>query len=272
MVRESLPYERFFALSVDLCCIADTEGFIRVVNAGWERVLGWTPVELTARPYIELVHPDDVPATVEIAGALARGEAVQRFVNRYRCKGGGYRRLEWSATMQPGEATIYAIARDVTEASRGAARRVEIEQVAGVGSWELDLESNEVRWSEWMFAIHEADPARYQPKVDDALRFYPPEAQVELLPALGRLMTSGAPYDLELPFVTAKGRRLWVRASAAAEIRAGRVVRAFGTIQDMTAQREAAEALRIDAERHRLAQSAAGVGGGRGVDRDAQAR
>ena len=57
-------------------------------------------------------------------------------------------------------------------------------------------------------------------------------------------MRDGTPWDLELPLTTATGRRIWVRAQGDCERRDGRPARLFGAFQDVTAQREAAEALR----------------------------
>jgi PAS domain S-box-containing protein len=241
--RPRHSFERFFELAVDLLCIADTAGYIRVVNPAWERALGWTPAELQARPYLELVHPDDVPATIAAASALGRGETVLRFTNRYRHKTGGYRRLEWCAVVRLEEGLIFATVRDVTEASRQSMLQAEIEAVSGVGSWELDLDTGEVFWSSVTHAIHETDASTMWPQLEDTLRFFAPAAQEQLRSALAVLLARGEPFDLELPFVTAKGRALWVRMTAAAELRGGTVVRAFGTFQDVTARRGADEAL-----------------------------
>ncbi|MBK8264714.1 MAG: PAS domain-containing protein [Nannocystis sp.] len=241
--RPRPSFERFFELAVDLLCIADTAGYIRVVNPAWERALGWTPAELQARPYLELVHPDDVPATIAAASALGRGETVLRFTNRYRHKTGSYRRLEWCAVVRLEEGLIFATVRDVTEASRQSMLQAEIEAVSGVGSWELDLDTGEVFWSSVTHAIHETDASTMWPQIEDTLRFFAPAAQEQLRSALAELLARGEPFDLELPFVTAKGRALWVRMTAAAELRGGKVVRAFGTFQDVTARRGADEAL-----------------------------
>lgn len=105
--------EQFFAVSLDLLCIADTEGrFIRV-NPAFEETLGWRADELTSAPYIDFVHPDDVTATREAASELAAGQAIFTFENRYRCKDGSYRWLHWKSA--PIGNYVIASARDVTE-------------------------------------------------------------------------------------------------------------------------------------------------------------
>ena len=105
--------DRFFALSLDMMAVANAQGeFIRV-NPAWERTLGWSQEELL-RPFLDLVHPDDVPATLEIFAAQAAGQTVFDFENRYRCKDGSYRWVHWTSTAIE-DGLTYATARDVTE-------------------------------------------------------------------------------------------------------------------------------------------------------------
>ena len=62
--------------------------------------------------------------------------------------------------------------------------------------------------------------------------------------ALRDAIDQGGSWDLELPLVTARGRRLWVRAQGEAERQDGRTVRLIGTLQDVTEWKEAQEELR----------------------------
>ncbi len=237
-------YQRFFSSAVDLLCIANTEGILLAANPAWTRVLGWSPEELYGRAYIDFVHPDDVAATIEATKALGRGEVIIQFVNRFRAKSGGYRRLEWCSRVPPGDDLIFASTRDITDAIRESAHLAEIEAVSQVGSWEIDLDSHTVFWSPLTHAIHETHPATHRPFLEDALQFFPPRACETLRPAVQKLMDEGIGYDLELPFVTATGRERWVRTTAAAEFHGGRVSRAFGTLQDITDRRATALAQR----------------------------
>lgn len=90
------------------------------VNPAWEKVLGWTAADLTAAPYVNLVHPDDVAVTVQETSALAQGGTTVNFENRYRCKDGSYRWLNWKAAVNPKRGLVYAAARDVTDEKRAA--------------------------------------------------------------------------------------------------------------------------------------------------------
>lgn len=106
--------DRFFNLTVDFLCIADTSGFFRMVNNEFAAMLGFKVEELKGKRLFDFIHPDDVEETLESIKELAEGSQVLNFINRYRCKDGTYRWLEWRAT--PFEKIlIYAAARDVTE-------------------------------------------------------------------------------------------------------------------------------------------------------------
>lgn len=105
----------FFEGSLDLLCVAGFDGYFKVVNPAWTRILGHTREELTRVPYVSFVHPDDVQATVDEAGKLAQGADEIWFENRYRCKDGSYRWLAWQATPAVERQLLYADARDITD-------------------------------------------------------------------------------------------------------------------------------------------------------------
>ena len=98
--------------STDLFCVANLAGYFVSLNPAWPVTLGWTEAEMKARPFIDLVHPDDVAATRAAAAGLARGEPQFTFENRYRHRDGSYRWLSWNAVLRAG--AIYASVRDIT--------------------------------------------------------------------------------------------------------------------------------------------------------------
>jgi PAS domain S-box-containing protein len=112
-------FDLFFANSIDLLCIADTNGNFIKLNTEWERTLGYQLSELEGRPYITFVHPDDVEQTSHASRQLAGNQPVANFVNRYRHKDGTYRWIEWRS--YPLNDMVYASARDITD-------RIEMEQ------------------------------------------------------------------------------------------------------------------------------------------------
>jgi diguanylate cyclase (GGDEF)-like protein/PAS domain S-box-containing protein len=114
---------RHFELSRDLLCTANADGHLVELNGAWEETLGWSLGELTAKPFVEFVHPDDRERTRRSAAALQAGKRTERLVNRYLTKDGGYRWIEWSSAFDSEQGLIYAAARDVTD-RREAEQRV----------------------------------------------------------------------------------------------------------------------------------------------------
>jgi len=109
-------YEEFFSMSLDMLCIASAEGFFVELNPPWEQVLGYSKAELTSRPFLEFVHPDDREATEREAAGLRAGHETVSFVNRYRARSGEYHFLQWSARLSHDRRWFLAVARDVTKA------------------------------------------------------------------------------------------------------------------------------------------------------------
>jgi PAS domain S-box-containing protein len=113
--RAERQVDDIFDLSVDLLCVAGVDGYFKRVNPAFERTLGYTSAELLSRPIVDFVHPDDRAATQEAIESLGRGEAVDRFLNRYVSSDGEIRWLEWSTRVLPERGLMYAAARDVTQ-------------------------------------------------------------------------------------------------------------------------------------------------------------
>jgi PAS domain S-box-containing protein len=125
---------QFFSVTLDLLCIANTDGYFLRLNPAWERILGYSREELTARRFFDFVHPDDLAGTRKAVSKLAEQQEVIYFQNRYHCKDGTYRWLEW--TSAPAGNLIYAAARDITERLKeefeARQRREELAHVARV--------------------------------------------------------------------------------------------------------------------------------------------
>jgi len=128
---------RFINLSVDLFCVAGSDGYFKRLSPAWKTVLGFTTSELTAKPYLEFIHPEDRDATQVEKQRLENGDLTLAFENRYLCKDGSYKWLLWNAVCEPEENLIYAVARDITERKR-------VQQQIEQQNRELELRNREV--------------------------------------------------------------------------------------------------------------------------------
>jgi PAS domain S-box-containing protein len=94
-----------------MLCIASTDGYFKRINAAFIHELGWPEEELLRRPFISLVHPDDVEATLAEIGKLAEGMPTIAFENRFLCMDGEYKLLRWNSFPDEDTGRLYAIAR-----------------------------------------------------------------------------------------------------------------------------------------------------------------
>jgi PAS domain S-box-containing protein len=108
----------FFHLSHDMIGVVGFDGCLKRLNPMWERTLGFTREELLGKPLIELVHPEDWLSTIAEGKKLASSSSIIGFENRYRCKDGSYKWLQWNVTCQPKQKLIYAVAREITDRKR----------------------------------------------------------------------------------------------------------------------------------------------------------
>ncbi len=137
------------------------------------------------------------------------------------------------------------------------------QHMAKVGGWEWDVESETMYWTDETYRIHGFDPATFDPGSEEhvtrSLECYDPKDRPVVWNAFERCMTEAEPYDLELPFTTVTGRRLWIRAVGNPVERDGRVVKVIGNMMDITEQREMEERLRRQERLAAVGQLAGGI-------------
>ena len=104
--------DRYFTSSLDLLCIANNRGEFVRLNPQWEEVFGYPLEELVGRSFLDFVHPDDKEKSLSAISILNQQETILNFENRYLCRDGSYRWIEWRS--KPQGDLVYAVARDVT--------------------------------------------------------------------------------------------------------------------------------------------------------------
>ncbi len=85
------------------------------------------------------------------------------------------------------------------------------QQAAQIGSWELDLETNKVYWSDEVYRIHEID-ADQEIKVEEAINYYREDFRENVQKAINSSVENKESWNLECVLITGKGNEIWVRA------------------------------------------------------------
>ena len=238
--------------ALDAILMMDPAGKISYWNPAAERLFGYTSDEAISQELHALIMPPQYhPAHLAAIPAFFKtgtGASVGKTCDLEALRKDGSKiavQLSLSATQIDGQWHAIGVLRDVTErqqaqfAFKGVSDLLQkTAAIAMIGGWELNLADGSVEWTEETFRIHEVE-AGYQPCLSADLTFYPPESRPLIEAAVNRAIQHGESYELEIPFVTAKGNRRWVVASGTAVNEGGKCVRLMGTFQDIT-------------ERHRL--------------------
>jgi diguanylate cyclase (GGDEF)-like protein/PAS domain S-box-containing protein len=227
---------------------------------------------LTLARWRENFHPDDIARSKAVIAAHLAGTAEQ-----YECDARlRHRDGEWRWVLARGRAmtrgadgqaeSMFGIMLDITARKRQeeALRKSEsfLERsgaIAGIGGWEVDLATGEITFSEQTCAIYGVQPP-WSPSLDEAISYYPPEHRPTVEQAVAHAAATGEEWDLELPFIRADGRRIWVRTVGSVAFAEGRATRLFGAFQDVTARVEERLALREANQRIALATDSGRIG------------
>ncbi len=254
----------------DILWTMDLEFRTIFVTPAIERVLGFTPDERAGQPLEEMVTPESAACVraelqrqmeIEAAGNANRDRTMVVDIEYYRKDGS----TVWMENVlsalrdaKGGLIGILGVARDI--AARRAAERAlheseqllrATEQLSRVGGWSYDVGADRFVWTRGVFDIYELAEDETSPDVAVGLAAYPGEAQGIIARAFRAAVENGVPYDLELPFVTARGACRWVRTVGNPRIEDGRVVRVTGNIMDITAAHKATCALAENEARYR---------------------
>jgi PAS domain S-box-containing protein len=103
----------FFNLSRDMLIISSNDTFIKV-NPATTKILGYTEQELLGKPFMSFVYPKDIDSTMQEVSKLKSGTITANFENRFVCKDGSLKWLNWTTYPDVETGHLYAVARDVT--------------------------------------------------------------------------------------------------------------------------------------------------------------
>ncbi|GAB6040280.1 PocR ligand-binding domain-containing protein [Endothiovibrio diazotrophicus] len=136
------------------------------------------------------------------------------------------------------------LAAEVAERRKAEDSLTEAQRLAHLGNWELDLIGNHLRWSDEIYRIFEIDPSRFEASYEAFLATIHPDDRGAVDQAFRDSVERHAPYEIVHRLRMADGRVKYVRERGRTLYEEGRAVRSVGTVQEITAEREAAEALR----------------------------
>ncbi len=121
---------------------------------------------------------------------------------------------------------------------RSEARLAEAQEVAHVGSWEWDVSTKKLTWSDEEFRLFGFSPGAFEPSYDHYLQCVHPDRHQAVEGTDPKQLEEGARgYDVRVVWPDGQARILHNRENTLAEAN-GRIIRLFGTSQDVTELRE----------------------------------
>jgi PAS domain S-box-containing protein len=250
-------YREIVELAVDGILQGSADGKIIGANSQMQKWLGRPLEQLLGLNVSELFDPAELKAKPLRFELLNLKQPLVNERNLRRSDGTSLP-VEMHSKRMP-DGTYQSIYRDITERKKAeeALRENEdllntTQRLSKVGGWEWNLEAQTMYWTEETYRIHEIAQGELEPgsaeHIKRGVECYEPEDRSVILAAFQRCVEEGQPYDLEAPFTTFKGQRLWVRTTARPVFESGKVIRVIGNIIDITERKQTESALKLVAE------------------------
>jgi PAS domain S-box-containing protein len=266
VVRDVTPRRELEAAGSRLAAIVEStddavvsmtfDGTVMSWNPGAERIYGYTAEEMLGRSLFRLIPAERTERAREVLARVRQGERITHYETERICKDG--RRIHTTISLSPIRdeagrvAGIASIARDVTERRQldEALRRRErqlsdAQEIAQLGSFEWDVASNALTWSDQLYQIYGLAPDELRPTFEGFLERVHPEDRAATRAAIEEAYRTGQSFEREERIVRPDGsvRLLYTRGGVVADAD-GRPVRIVGICQDITEQRVAEEKAR----------------------------
>jgi len=229
-------------------------------------LLGYAPQDFRDNPglWLDIMHPDDRQTIVGQSEPILGSEpAVTRTYRLRHRTSGDYRWFEDRVTPlydRDGRLVgLAGVARDITERMQAEEFLRENEaflalsqRIGQVGSFDWELATDRLLWSEEMYRIFGAIPETFAHSFDAVLGLIHPDDVGRVRQSVERMIASGEAADYEFRICRPDGelRHAWGRGEVVRDA-TGKVVRVIGTVQDITERRAAEENVRRSEEQLR---------------------
>jgi PAS domain S-box-containing protein len=234
--------------------LTDPDGNCLYANTAWCRMAGLSLEDALGQGWIKGLHPDDRAFVFSSWQQMVESQGEWGLEYRFQTREGIVTTVYGLAAPQydvSGKIIRYiGVNLDITDrklAEEALREKGEIlsatQRLAKVGGWQWDVETQTMSWTEEAYRIHDLEEDRFisgSPEhIDRSMECYMPEHRPLIMAAFKNCVEHGQSYDLEFPFVTFKGRRLWIRTVAQAVLYKGRIVKVMGNIMDITDRKSA---------------------------------
>lgn len=154
-----------------------------------------------------------------------------------------------------------ALERSEAQLGKSEAHLLAAQRIAALGSWEFDVASGEIVWSDEVYRIFSRDPALGPPGFEELLQYYHPDDRERHRVVVAEAIERIQPYNLDMRVLVAEGGVRHIQARGEPVVnQSGVIVRLVGTILDITERKQVEDERRSLADRLSLAVRSAAIG------------
>ncbi|MDD2699971.1 MAG: PAS domain S-box protein [Sideroxydans sp.] len=249
-----LRHHQVIETALDGYWMTDAQGVLQEANESYARMSGYTVDELVGMHISQLEaseRPEDVGAHIERIVT----DGYDKFETQHRCKDGRVLDIEISATFMPEGQKLFVFCHDITQRKQYASRLQqkqemlnEAQRLGKLGSWEMELSSSELKWSDETYHIFEIDRSVEGALYDIFEKTVHPDDRDRVEQTFQQSLREHVPYDIEHRLLFPDGRIKWVREHCTTTYgETGEPLRSLGMVQDITARKRDEEQLRVAA-------------------------
>lgn len=240
-------YKLVFENALDIISYISPEGITEYCSPSLQDILGYEPEEWIGKNNFHYYHPEDIK---DLQSKPFSDNDVYTY--RVRHKDGYYIWFETSTKIIRDEAgeivKVVGIGRDITERKKFEESFIEAQRIALLGSWEWDIQSDKISFSDQIYEIFSLDKKEGIQK--DFLYLLHPEDQ-ERFALVRNQALQGTPFSAEFRHITPEGgeKHVHIRAHVNFDDK-GRPIKMYGTTQDITERKLAQLTLEETIERY----------------------
>lgn len=262
VAERELQYEHDFAMDLlrtapIIMLLMNLDGTIRYINPFLEQLSGYRVEEVKGLDWFDTFLPQGDRARIRsVFKGAVNNIRVRGNTNPIVTRSGELCDIEWNdqlllnADGQPD--AILAVGVDVSKRQQqeqqlrqSETQLKEAQRIARVGSWELNLRSNHLSWTDEIFHLFELDPANFEASYEAFLEAIHPEDRGMVDQAYQESLKNRSPYVITHRLLMSDGRTKWVEERCKTEFsEEGEPLVSQGTVQDITERVELEHQLR----------------------------
>lgn len=242
----------------------DMDGVVNYWNRAAENIYGWSSEEAIGKNIMYLTTPQATrEQALAIMNDLKNGLSWSGEFRVQRRDGTDFPAFITNSPIYDENnqlSGIIGISSDITEKKNLEALLDKSNRLAGIGSWEVDVDNGTVFWSDITKEIYETEPD-FIPDLENGIGFFTKGRNKKIITLrVQQCLEKAIPWDVELQLASFKGNLKWVRIIGQAEFVHGKCIKVYGSFQDITQRKKEVEKVIRSETKLKVAQHVAQVG------------